>query len=71
MTLCKRCSFSVETDQEGEERVEWELGFALFLSEKMGLALLGLGYLKAGVGRINTMGLGYINHKKVNTIMRF
>ena len=40
------------------------LGFALFLSGKMGLASLGLGFLKVGMGKeINKMGLGCINHK--------
>ena len=35
---------------EGEEGVKWELGFALFLTGKLGLAFLGLGYLKVRMG---------------------
>ena len=36
------------------------LGFALFLSEKMGLALLGLGCVKMGMEKeMNKMGLGF------------
>ena len=34
----------------GEEGVKWELGFVLFLTGKLGLAFLGLGYLKVGMG---------------------
>ena len=52
---------------EGEERVKWELGFALFLSGKMGLASLELGCLKVRMGK-NKMGLLFINHK--NEIIR-
>ena len=37
--------------QEGEEGIKWELGFALFLSRKMGLASLGLECLKVGMGK--------------------
>ena len=49
---------------EGEEGVKWELGFALFLTGKLGLAFLGLGCLKVGMGnKILKMGLGYINCK--------
>ena len=36
--------------QEGEEGVKWELGFAFFLNGKLGLAFLGLGCLKVGMG---------------------
>ena len=35
---------------EGEEGVKWELGFALFLTGKLGLAFLELGCLKVGMG---------------------
>ena len=35
--------------KECEEGVKWELGFALFFSGKMGLALLGLGCLQLRV----------------------
>ena len=50
---------------EGEEGVKWELRFALFLTEKLGLAFLGLGCMKVGMrNKILKMGLGYINCKK-------
>ena len=35
----------------GKKWINWELGFALFLSGKMGLALLGMGCLKVGIGK--------------------
>ena len=39
-----------EMVKEGEEGVKWELGFAPFLTGKLGLAFLGLGCLKVGMG---------------------
>ena len=44
-----RLSRTFPSYQEGEKEVNWELGFALLLSGKMGLALLGLGSLKVRV----------------------
>ena len=46
-----------------------ETGIRLIFDWKMGLTLLGLACLKVRVGKINKMGLGYVNHKKVNTII--
>ena len=40
----------VNHNYEGEEGVKWELGFAPFLTGKLGLAFLGLGCLKVGMG---------------------
>ena len=51
-------SVMASVHNEGEEGVKWELGFALFLTGKLGLAFLGLGCLKVGMGNKILNGIG-------------
>ena len=43
----------------GEKWIKWELGFALILTGKMELVLLGMGCLRCEWGKMNKMGLGF------------
>ena len=45
-----RYQLTAQVLKEGEEGEKWELGFTFFLTGKLGLAFLGLGCLKVGIG---------------------